>query len=128
LAEHEGFSQHFARLFGGGDHRVRFGEGERKGFFAEYVFARAQGFDGPFDVQVIRKRIVDHVNVGVGEQGLVTAARARDVPLAGVGLGGRFAADATASRLVRLEAFRGAIKARLMRAVESSPQLSEAWT
>ncbi len=56
-------------------------------FLAEHVLARLQRADRPLDVHRVRKRDVDGVHVGIGEQLLVAPVCALDVPLPAISLG-----------------------------------------
>ena len=51
--------------------------GER--LLAQHVLAGVECGAGPFAVQSVRKRVVDRIQVGIGDQGLVAVVHARDL-------------------------------------------------
>ena len=59
-------------------------------------------FDRPLGVQVVGQGIVDNIHFRVGQQGFVTAVRARDAVLGGVGLGAFLAARSDSEQGVAL--------------------------
>ena len=71
--DHEGFGDLDVGGIADGDEGSGFFGGEGDGLFAEDVLAGLRGFDGPGDVQVVGERIVDGVDVGVGEECFVGA-------------------------------------------------------
>ncbi len=64
----------------------------RERLLAEHVLAGLERLDRPLDVHRVRQRDVDGLDVGIGEQGLVRAVRARNLPLARVRVGPRLVA------------------------------------
>ena len=72
-ANHEGFANLDAGTCLDGKKRFGLGDGEAEGFLAENVLAGFRSFDGPRDVKLIGKRIVDDVDIRVGEEIFVRA-------------------------------------------------------
>ncbi len=58
-----------------------------EGLLAEHVLARLERGDRPLRVQTVGQRVVDGVDVGIGEQVGVGVEDARDAVLGGVGVG-----------------------------------------
>ena len=52
---------------------LAFGRGQADRLFAQHVLARLQGLDRPGHVQVVGQRIVDRLDLGIGQQLLVGA-------------------------------------------------------
>ena len=67
-ADHEGFADLYAGEGADGEKGFGFGDGDADGLFTEDVFAGFGGFDGPRHMHLIGQRIVDGINVRVGEQ------------------------------------------------------------
>jgi hypothetical protein len=88
---------------------------ERQRLLAQHVFAGLERAHRPLDVQMIRQRNVDDVDVGVGEQRLVRPERPRNVPLTGVVAG---AIERPARHRGQLAARRGADR-RNQRAIDT---------
>ena len=65
---------------------LRFRRGPRERLFAQHVLAGLGGSDRPLRVQAIRQRVVDRVDVRIGQQRLVRAVRALDAALSGIRL------------------------------------------
>ena len=72
-ANHEGFADFHAGAFAHAEQRFGFGHGHAERFFAEHVLAGLGGLHRPRNVQLIGQRIVDGVDVGIGEQLLIRA-------------------------------------------------------
>ena len=66
--DHERLADFDAGAGADGEQGLRFGDGEAERLFAEHMLARLSGFDGPGHVHVVRQRVVDGVDVGIGEQ------------------------------------------------------------
>ena len=86
-ADHEGFADEDAGAVANGEEGLGLGEGHAEGFFAEDVLAGFGGADGPGDVELVGERVVDGVDVGVGEEFFVGAVGGGDVELRGDGAG-----------------------------------------
>ena len=86
-ADHEGFADEDAGAIADGEEGLGLGEGHAERFFAEDVLAGFGGADGPGDVELVGKRIVDGVDAGVGEEFFVGAVGGGDVELGGDGAG-----------------------------------------
>ena len=82
-ADHEGFADLDAGAGAHFEQRFGFGHGHAERLFAEHVLAGFGGLDCPGNVQLIGQRIVDGVDVGVGEQLLVGAVGRGNTKLAG---------------------------------------------
>ena len=72
-ADHEGFADFDAGARADVEQRFGLGDSHAERLFAEHVLAGFGGLGGPGDVKLIGQRIVDRVDVGVGEQFLVGA-------------------------------------------------------
>ena len=72
-AHHERFADLHARAVAHIAQLLGLVDGEPNRFFAEHMFAGFGGFDGPRHVQVIGHRIVDHIDLAVGEQLFIRA-------------------------------------------------------
>ncbi len=105
--DHEGFADFDVRFIADGDERVDFGDVDTEGLFAEDMLAGAGGADGPFDVEVIGKGVVDDVDGGVGEEFVVGAVGGGDAEGGGVGLGGGEIAGADGGDFERFGAEEG---------------------
>ncbi len=92
IAVVEGLHQHALAGVGGGDHRARLVGGHRDRLLAEHVLAGGERLDRPLRVAGGRKRVVDEVGGGIGEQRFVAGIGNRDIVLVGIGDGGRRAA------------------------------------
>ncbi len=57
------------------------------GLFEKDVFSGLEGFDGPFIVEAVGEGVIDCVDGGVVEKGLVGGVDVGDVVLLGVGIG-----------------------------------------
>ena len=71
--DHEGFADFYAGRGAHGQQRFRFSDGEAERFFAEHMLAGLGGADGPGNVKLVGQRVVDGVDVWVGEQLLIGA-------------------------------------------------------
>ena len=87
MAVHERLAQQSAAPLGGVECRDHLLGVARERLLAEHVLAGLERFDRPLGVQRVRQRDVDRLDLGVGEQVLVRAVGARNLPLARVGLG-----------------------------------------
>ncbi len=85
--DHEGLADLDAGAVADGEEGLGLGDGEADGLLAEDVLAGLGGLDGPGDVEVVGKRIVDGVDVGVGEELFVAAVGSGDVEGSGGGFG-----------------------------------------
>ena len=74
-ADHERFLNQHAGAITRGEQRVGLGRRKRDRLFTQHVFARLDGADRPGHVQVIGQRIVDNLDVAVGQQLLVRSIR-----------------------------------------------------
>ena len=72
-ADHEGFADLDSGAGADGEQRFGLRDGEAERLLAENMLAGLGGFDGPGDMKLIGKRIVDGVDVGVGEKFFVGA-------------------------------------------------------
>ncbi len=77
-AHHERLGDLHAGSIACGEQLPRLVGGQRDRLLAEHVLARVGGANGPGHVQVIRQRIVDRVDLGIGDQLVVRAVRARN--------------------------------------------------
>ena len=84
-ADHEGLADLDSGAGTDGEKRFRLRNGEAEGLFAEDMLAGFGGFDGPGNVKLIGERIVDGVDIGIGEQLFVGAVGGWDAER-----GGRF--------------------------------------
>src|SRR5262245_46954919 len=64
----EGLDEHASGPLGGRGHRLRLVDARRERLLAENVLARLEGTDRPLGVERVRQRIVDGVDLRVGEQ------------------------------------------------------------
>ena len=87
VAVHERLAQQSAAPLGGVECRIHLLRVAREWLLAEHVLAGLERLDRPLGVQRVRQRDVDRLDLGIGEQVLVRAVGARDLPLAGVRLG-----------------------------------------
>ena len=78
---HEGLHQVLARGLRGGRHLLRLGRVHRERLFAQHVLARLERAQRPLLVQVVGQRVVDDIDLRVGEQRLIRLDHA------GVGVG-----------------------------------------
>ena len=72
-ADHEGFADFDAGAGAHVEQRFGLGHGHAQGLFAEHVLAGFGCLRGPRDVELIGQRIVDGVDVWIGEQFLIRA-------------------------------------------------------
>ena len=86
-ADHEGFADEDASAVADGEERLGFGAAHGDGLFAEDVLASFGGVDGPGNVELVGKGIVNSVDVGVGEEFFVGAVGGGNVELRGYGAG-----------------------------------------
>ena len=70
-ADHEGLADLDSGAGADREQGLRLGDGEADGLFAEHMLAGFCGLDGPGNMEMVGERIVDGVDVGVGEQLLV---------------------------------------------------------
>ena len=77
-AHHRRLTDHHAGPIARGDQATRVGAGGGDGLFAQHMLPGVGGALGPGDVQVVRQRIVDRVNLGIGQQRLVGGVRSGD--------------------------------------------------
>ena len=82
-ADHEGFADLDSGAGAHGEQSFGLCFGQAEGFFAENVFAGLGGFYCPGNVKLVGKRIVNGVDVGIGEKLFVGAVGG------GNGVGGR---------------------------------------
>lgn len=78
-ADHEGFADLDSSAGADGEEGFGFRFGQAERFFAENMLAGLGGFYCPGNVKLIGKRIVDGVDVGVGEKFFVGAVRGGNV-------------------------------------------------
>jgi hypothetical protein len=88
-AEHEGLHEHAAGAVGGVERCLDLGRVARERLLAQHVLARLEAADRPRDVQRVRQRHVDGVDVVVGEERLVASVRALDAVRARARFGAR---------------------------------------
>lgn len=86
-AIHECFDKDEALLICQVEHLLGLVDGDGGGFFAEYVFAGAQGFEGPVVVQGVGQTDVDGLDLGIGEQVVVAGVADRGMVLGGKAAG-----------------------------------------
>ncbi len=72
-ANHEGFADFHAGAVAHVEQSFGFGHGHAERFFAQHMLAGLGGLDGQRHVQLIGQRIVDGIDVGIGEQLFVRA-------------------------------------------------------
>ena len=72
-ANHEGLADFYAGAFAHAEQRFGFGHGHAERLFAEHMLAGLGGLHGQRHVQLIGQRIVDGVDVGIGEQFFIRA-------------------------------------------------------
>ena len=89
---HEGFEDGDVIFLGGLGHLIEAVERNGRRLFAEDVLAGFGGAHGPLGVHGVGQRVVDDVDVGVGEQRFVAAEGFGNALLGGVCLSGFFAA------------------------------------
>ncbi len=65
--DHIGLRSQQPGFVAGRDQRVELGLGHRNGLFRQYRFARVQGLQRPFHVQMVWQRDVDRVDIGRSE-------------------------------------------------------------
>ena len=99
-ADHEGFADLDAGAGADGKQGLGFGDGEADGLFAEDVLAGFGGLDGPRHVHLVGQRIVDGVDVGVGEQLFVRPVCLGDAELRRASLALARSREAMASTVV----------------------------
>ena len=85
VAPHERLGQDEALALGDVEGALDLLGAARQRLLAEHVLAGLERADRPLDVQRVGQRDVDRVDLGVGEQRLVGAVRARDAVLGGEG-------------------------------------------
>ena len=78
VADHEGFADELAGLALHRDQRLGLAGVQRDRLLAQHVLAGARGARGPLDVHVVGQRVVDDVDLGIGQQLLVAAIGLRD--------------------------------------------------
>ena len=79
VPKHEGFHQLQFRMPTSRFHQFdAFGCGQADRFFAQHMLARFQRANRPRHMQMIRQRIVNRINVGIGQQLLIRAIRLGD--------------------------------------------------
>ena len=78
-ADHEGLADLDAGAVADGEQGAGFGGGHGEGLLAEDVLAGFGGLDRPLNVQVVGERVVDGVDVGVGEERFVGGVGGGDV-------------------------------------------------
>jgi len=66
-ANHEGFADLHSRASANGKQSFSFRYGKAKRFLAENMLASLGSFDGPGNMELIGKRIVDCVDIGIGK-------------------------------------------------------------
>ena len=66
--DHEGFADLDSGAGANGKQGFSFRHGQAEGLLAQNVLAGFSRLDGPGNVKMIRKRIVDGVDIGVGEK------------------------------------------------------------
>ena len=103
---HERLHQHAPGPLGGVERALRLLRPPRQRLLAEHVLAGLQRPDRPLDVQRVRQRDVDRVDLRVGEQRLVAAVRAREPVLGGVRTGALRVAAGDGDDLDRVRARR----------------------
>jgi hypothetical protein len=77
-ADHESFADLDAGAGTHGEESFGLRNGEAEGLLAENVLARLRSFDGPGDVKLIGERVVDGVDIGVGEELFVRSVSGGD--------------------------------------------------
>jgi hypothetical protein len=70
-ANHEGLADLHASTRADGEESFGLRDGEADGLFAENMLAGFGGLNGPGDVEMIGKRIVDSVDIRIGEKFLI---------------------------------------------------------
>jgi hypothetical protein len=73
IADHEGFADQFSGLALHRDQRLGIGGIECDRFFAQHMLAGPCGARAPVHMHVVGQRIVDHVDLGIGQQLLIAA-------------------------------------------------------
>ena len=81
MAGHERLGHELAGAAPGVDQLLGLRGGQRDRLLAEHVLAGLHGADAPGHVQVVGQRVVDRLDVGIGQQGLVAPIGARDAEL-----------------------------------------------
>jgi hypothetical protein len=122
MAVHERLHQQAARLVRGIERALDLVRPFVHRLLAEDMFAGLERADRPLDVQRVRQRVVDHLDLVVLEQRLVAAVRARELVLLRVLVGARLVAAGDGDDLRRVRP-RGTGEDRLVdpRRREQSP-------
>ncbi len=79
--DHESFADFYVCAVAGFDQLEHFGGIEAERFFAQYMLARFGCANRPRHVHVIRQRIVDEIDGGIGQELFVGAVRGGDAEL-----------------------------------------------
>jgi len=77
-SDHEGFADLDSGTRADGEERLGFRDGEADGLLAKNMLAGFSGLNSPGNVELIGKRIVDGVDIGVGEKFPVRTVRRRN--------------------------------------------------